>query len=263
MERNWKRIVVKVGTSTICRDNGTLNLRRIDRLARTLSDLNHSGHEMVLVTSGATIAGMQKVNLVKRPDTTAGKQAVAAIGQCELMSVYDRCFMDYGVITGQILLTKDITEEADSRKNAVATFSQLLSMHAVPIVNENDSVSTYEFHYGDNDTLSAVVASLIDADGLIILSDIDGLYDSDPTENKHARMIHTVHEITPEIIAMASGSHTSQGTGGFVTKLRAAKIALAHGIPATVVNGEDPEIIYDLLEGKSIGTDFVPKKKAL
>lgn len=256
MEQPWNRIVVKVGTSTICRENGTLNLRRIDRLARTLSDLTHSNHEVVLVTSAAVVAGMQKVGMQKRPDSTAEKQAVAAIGQCELMSVYDRCFMDYGVITGQILLTKDITEQPESRKNAFATFQQLLAMHAIPIVNENDSVSTYEFHYGDNDTLSAVVATLIKADILIILSDIDGLYDSDPATNPDARMISRVAEITPEIMKMAAGSHTSQGTGGFVTKLRAAKIAGAAGIDTAVVNGSDPEIIYELLAGRSFGTLF-------
>ena len=256
MEQPWKRIVVKVGTSTICRENGTLNLRRIDRLARTLSDLMHSDHEVVLVTSAAIVAGMQKVGMLKKPDSTAGKQAAAAIGQCELMSVYDRCFMDYGVITGQILLTKDITEEPESRKNAVATFQQLIAMHAIPIVNENDSVSTYELHYGDNDTLSAVVATLIDADILIILSDIDGLYDSDPTSNPDAKKISRVKEITPKIMKMATGSHTSQGTGGFVTKLRAAKIAGAAGIDTVVVNGSDPMIIYDLLAGSDCGTMF-------
>lgn len=258
---DWKRIVIKVGTSTLCRENGTLNLRRIDRLARTISDLNHSGREVVLVTSAATVAGMQKVGLHERPQHIEERQAVAAIGQCELMSVYDRSFMDYGVITGQILLTRDITEQPESRRNAVATLNQLLSMHAVPIVNENDSVSTYEFHYGDNDTLSAVVASLIQADILIILSDIEGLYDADPSAHPDAKLIPVVEKITPEISAMASGSHTSQGTGGFLTKVRAARIAGEAGIDTIVALGENPDILYDLLDGKACGTRFLAERK--
>ncbi|MBR4445354.1 MAG: glutamate 5-kinase [Solobacterium sp.] len=255
----YKRIVVKVGTSTVCHSGGTPNLRRIERLSMVLSDIKNSGADVVLVTSGAIGAGIHKAGWTKRPDSLPAKQAAAAIGQCELMSIYDRFFREYGSITAQILLTKDVLEESNARHNCMATFGELLAMHIIPIVNENDSVATEEIVYGDNDTLSAAVAELIGADLLILLSDIDGLYDADPSECPDARHLDTVTDLNA-VRHLAKGSHSSQGTGGMVTKLRAADIAMNAHIPVVIANGRDPDILYDITDGKKIGTLFVPKE---
>ena len=212
----WKRIVVKVGTSTVCHPNGAPNLKRLDMLCRTISDLKNQGMEIVLVTSGAIGIGVNKMGLQSRPENLADRQAAASIGQCELMRIYDRFFLDYGSLTGQILLTKGITEDKVQKKNVIATFEALLNMHVIPIVNENDSVATEEIVYGDNDTLSAVVAQFTDADILILLTDTEGLYDSDPSLNPDAQLIRTVDD-PDDVESLAGGVRSSQETGGMIT----------------------------------------------
>ena len=255
-----KRIVFKVGSSTLTHENGKLNLRRIEKLATVLSDLKNMGKEVVLVSSGAISAGCGRVGLEKRPDDTPGKQAMAAIGQSELMRVYEHYFSMFGQVIGQILITKEEIDNPKVKQNAHNTFDRLLSMGCIPIVNENDSMSFEEIEFGDNDTLSAVVATICSADSLIILSDIDGLYDADPRSNPDAMLIPTVTELTDEIIACAGGAGSNRGTGGLVTKLHAAEITMGAGIPMYIVNGNDPAILYDLCEGKKRGTYFAPMK---
>ncbi len=252
------RLVIKVGTSTVTHGNGTINLRRLDRLARVLTDLKNTGNDIVLVTSGAVGAGVGRLG-IPRPSDIPGKQAAAAVGQCELMSVYDRSFAEYGAVTGQILLTADIIDHAHG-VNAVNTINKLLEYGVIPVVNENDSVAVEELGIGDNDTLSALVAELIHADLLVILTDIDGLYDRDPKEDG-ATLIHEIHGITDEVIAMAGGAGTSRGTGGMKTKLTAGIKANAAGIDVVIAAGADPMILYDIAEGKTVGTRFYAERK--
>ena len=257
-----KRIVVKVGTSTITYDTGKQNFKRLDKLAMVLSDLVNQGKEVVLVSSGAIGVGVGKLNLKEKPKTVPQKQAVAAVGQCELMHTYSKVFSEYGHIVGQILLTRDVVEEAHTRQNVINTVDQLLISEIIPIVNENDSVSIDEIEFGekrlfgDNDTLSAIVAELVGADLLIILSDIDGFYDGNPRENPEAKILSLVTEITPEIEGYAGGTGTERGTGGMATKISAAKIALQHGIDMVIASGSDPEVIIDIINGKETGTLF-------
>ncbi len=251
-----KRLVVKVGTSTLTYENGRLNLRRIERLVRVLSDLKNSGRDIVLITSGAIGVGVGQLGLPERPRDIGGKQAAAAVGQCELMYIYDKHFSEYGHVTAQLLLTRDAVESPERRQNIVNTLSRLLEYGAVPIINENDTVATEEIEFGDNDTLSAMVAVLAEADGLIILTDIDGMYDANPREHAGAHLIPKVHEIDDALIRMAGGSGSSRGTGGMVTKLHAAQIALSAGIPTVIMNGSNPKKLYDLLEGAPVGTLF-------
>jgi len=264
--RNCKRIVIKVGTSTLTYDTGMINLWRIEKLAMVISDLVNQGKEVVLVTSGAIGVGVGKLKLKEKPKSVREKQAVAAVGQCELMHIYSKFFSEYGHIVGQILLTGDVVENDHRRQNVINTFETLLEKEIVPIVNENDSVAIDEIEYGenrvfgDNDTLSAIVAQLIKADLLIILTDIDGFYDSDPRKNSCAKMMSVIEEITPEVERCAGGVGSKRGTGGMVTKLSAAKIATSAGIDMVVSNGNNPEIILDILSGKDIGTVFVAKK---
>jgi glutamate 5-kinase len=264
--RDSKRIVVKVGTSTLTYDTGKVNFTRIDKLARVLSDLVNQGREVVLVTSGAIGVGTGKLKLKEKPRTIREKQAVAAVGQCELMHIYSKFFSEYGHVVGQILLTRDVIENVHSRQNVINTFETLLQREIVPIVNENDSVSIDEIEFGnkrvfgDNDTLSAIVAELVKADLLIILSDIDGFYDSDPRSNKCSQLLSTIHEITPEIEECAGGAGSKRGTGGMVTKLSAAKIATSSGIDMVLANGSKPEIINDIINGMNIGTLFTANK---
>jgi len=260
-----KRIVVKVGTSTLTYDTGKVNFTRMDKLTRVLSDLVNQNKEVVLVTSGAIGVGTGKLKLKEKPKTIREKQAVAAVGQCELMHIYSKFFAEYGHIVGQILLTCDVVENSYSRQNVINTFETLLERGIVPIVNENDSVSVDEIEcgdkkiFGENDTLSAIVAGLIKADLLIILSDIDGFYDSDPKKNAESKMISTVYEITPEIEKCAGGVGSKRSTGGMVTKLSAAKIATASGVDMILASGSNPEIIMDIISGKEIGTIFTAK----
>ncbi len=255
--------VVKVGTSTLTYENGRVNLRRMEGLCRALADMQNSGKHLVLVSSGAIGVGMGKLGLESRPAETEKKQALAAVGQCELMFLYDKFFGEYNQTVAQVLLTAGVVHDDRGRRNVENTFRELLMMGAIPIVNENDTVETSELegqNFGDNDTLSAVVAGLVAADFLVILTDIDGLYDSDPRKNPAARLIPRVEEITPEIEALAGGAGSSRGTGGMATKLRAAKMAGDKGIPCAVVSGADMGNLYKLLEGEPAGTLFLAGK---
>ncbi|MFZ5989645.1 MAG: glutamate 5-kinase [Bacillota bacterium] len=263
---NSKRIVIKVGTSTLTYDTGKMNFSRIDKLVRVISDLINQGKEIVLVTSGAIGVGVSKLKLESKPRTVREKQAVAAVGQCELMHIYSKFFSEYGHVVGQILLTRDVVENSNGKKNVVNTFETLLEKGIVPVVNENDSVAVDEIEsginrvFGDNDTLSAIVAELVNADLLIILSDIDGFYDCDPRTSSCSKMISVIEEITPEIEKCAGGVGTSRGTGGMVTKLTAARIATTAGVNMVIANGDDPCIIADIIDGKDIGSLFVKQK---
>ncbi len=260
-----KRIVVKVGTSTLTYDNGKVNFTRIDKLARVLSDLLNQDKEVVLVTSGAIGVGSGKLKLREKPETVREKQAVAAVGQCELMHIYSKFFSEYGHTVGQILLTRDVVEEDHTRHNVINTFETLLEYGIVPIVNENDSVSIDEIEFGekrvfgDNDTLSAIVSILVKADLLIILSDIDGFYDGDPRNNSNCTLLSIVREITPEVEKCAGGAGSRRGTGGMVTKLTAAKMANSYGVDMVLASGSEPEIILDILSGVDTGTLFKSK----
>ena len=257
-----KTVVVKVGTSTLTYPTGMLNIRKIEHLCRVLCDIENSGVRIVLVSSGAVSAGWVKMGLSKRPDTVSQSQAAAAVGQCELMSMYDKYMMDYGYVVAQILLTKEDVEQPLRRENAENTFSLLLERRSIPIVNENDTVSFEGIKIGGNDILSAYVARLVKADLLINLSDIDGLYDSNPKDNPDAKLVPLVEGIDEKIEAMAGGAGTARGTGGMIAKLTAAKLALDAGVPMVIANGQNPDILYDICEGKRIGTLFVPKKEA-
>ena len=258
--RESHRIVVKVGTSTLTHATGHLNLRRVECLVKVLSDLHNSGIQVILVSSGAVSAGVAKVGFGK-PSSTEEKQAMAAIGQSELMKIYDRFFSDYGHTVAQILMTKDVLTNPVRRAAAENTFHRLLDMRCVPIVNENDSVSTDELtKFGGNDILSAYVALLCQADLLLNLSDVDGLYDADPRTNPNAQLIGRVENID-EIYEKAGGAGTDRGTGGMVAKLQAAKLVTEAGIPMFILNGHDPEILYTLMDGGHVGTLFTPAKK--
>lgn len=259
---NPNRIVIKVGTSTLTYENGKINIRRISNLCRVLSDLKNSGKEIILVSSGAIGVGVGKLGLKARPTETKNKQAVAAVGQCELMFMYDKLFGEYNQTVAQLLLTKDIVDKDNSKQNVINTIQTLLKMDIIPIVNENDTVAIDELdgiNFGDNDTLSAIVADISDADLLIILTDIDGLYDKNPRCNKDAKKIDLVTHIDENIKAIAGGTGSNRGTGGMITKVYAAGIANFAGIDCCVMNGENPSLIYDFLEGKNIGTLFKAK----
>ena len=258
--KDVKRLVVKVGTSTLTYDTGKTNIRRMHKLVSVLSDIVNSGIEVALVTSGAIGVGVGKLGLKERPSDISGRQAAATVGQCELMFMYDKLFGEYGHTVGQLLITKSDVDSEERRKNLVNTFEKLFDYGAVPIVNENDSVAVDEIVYGDNDSLSAIVAKLVNADALIILTDIDGLYDDNPNENEDAKLISQVDEITDELIAVAGGHGSRFSTGGMVTKLHAAQIAMDAGIDTIVMNGAAPESIYKALDGKQIGTSFTGKK---
>lgn len=254
-----KRIVIKVGTSTLTYNTGKINIRRIELLSQVISDLCHNGCEVVLVTSGAISVGASKLGFNKRPDEVCEKQAASAVGQSELMSMYGKFFAEFGCQIAQILITKNVLEDSERRANAVNAFRTLLDWHVIPVVNENDVISTAEIKFGDNDTLSGIVAELIDADLLIILSDIDGLYDKDPVANKDAKLISKVHEITEELMKNAGGAGTERGTGGMVTKLIAAKHVMEIGIDMVIINGKNPKAIYDVLDGEFRGTKFTAR----
>lgn len=251
-----KRIVFKVGTSSLTYDTGKINIRRMSALARVLSDLKNAGKEIVLVTSGAIGVGVGKLGLGERPHDTPGRQAAATVGQCELMFLYDKFFGEFGNTVGQLLVTRDDFDDEERRQNLHNTFMKLFEYGAIPVVNENDSVAVEEIVFGDNDSLSAHVAKLVEADTLVILTDIDGLFSANPREDESARLISSVDRITDEILALAGGSGTSRGTGGMITKLHAGEIATVAGIDTVVMNGSDPEDIYKLLDGRQIGTHF-------
>ena len=254
--KDVKRIVVKVGTSTLTYNTGKTNIRRMHKLVSVLSDIANSGIEVALVTSGAIGVGAGKLGLSERPADTPGRQAAATIGQCELMFMYDKLFGEYGHTVGQLLITKSDVENDERRENLVNTFNRLFDFGAIPIINENDSVAVDEIVYGDNDSLSAIVAKLIKADALIILTDTDGLFDGNPREDENAKLIPLVTKIDDALIELAGGNGSRFGTGGMVTKLHAAKIAMEAGINAIVMNGEDPTELYKALDGKQVGTFF-------
>lgn len=256
-----KRIVVKVGTSTLTHPGGGMNLRSMEQLARVLTDIKNAGHEVVLVTSAAIGAGMGKLKMAERPTELRLKQAAAAVGQCELMHLYDKFFSEYGATVAQILLTRDDVERPNGRQNLHNTFEALLELGVIPVVNENDSVCFEQIEtehkvFGDNDTLSAVVATLVGADLLVLLSDIDGLFSADPHRDPNAALIAQVDRITDEIWALAGGAGSKFGTGGMATKLLAAELAMEAGIDMVITNGESPQALYTIVEGGAVGTKF-------
>lgn len=262
--RDAKKVVVKVGSSTLTYENGNINLGRIEKLVRVIADLQNSGKQVVLVSSGAVAVGVNKLKLKKKPDTIREKQAVASVGQCELMHIYSKFFGEYSHTVGQVLLTRDVIEDDHIRENVINTFETLMENQIIPIVNENDTVSIDEIEnivrFGDNDNLSAIVAKLCRADLLVILSDIDGFYDGDPRTNESAKMLSIVEEVTKELEECAGGAGSSVGTGGMITKLEAAKNVAEAGIDMVLTNGENPEILVDILAGEDVGTLFVGKK---
>ena len=258
MFKNCRRVVIKVGSSTLTHETGHLNIRRIEELVKVLSDLKNSGKDVVLVSSGAVSAGVAKLGLSERPHSTAEKQATAAVGQTELMKIYAKFFSDYGITVGQILMTRDVFENGEGRAHVENTFESLIGLGCIPIVNENDSVATEELNFGGNDYLSAYVALVCHADILINLSDIDGLYDSDPRKNENARLIDRVENID-DVISLAGGKGTDRGTGGMSAKLESARLVTKAGIPMFIMNGHDPEILYKLLDGEHVGTYFTAK----
>jgi glutamate 5-kinase len=255
------RIVVKVGTSTLAHATGRLNIRHVEELVKVLSDLKNAGHQIILVSSGAIGMGVGKLNLPGKPSDMPTKQAAAAVGQCELMYTYDKLFLQYSHTVAQVLLTGEDVDHPERRENFENTMERLLELGALPVINENDTIATAEIKVGDNDTLGAIVACCVKADLLVLLSDIEGLYTADPRKDPDAKLIPTVEEVTPEIEALAGGVGSSLGTGGMATKLRAAKMVTAMGCDMVITNGEHPERLYDIAEGKDVGTRFVAKAK--
>ena len=254
------RIVVKIGTSTLAHATGRLNIRMVEELCKVFSDLKNAGNEIVLVSSGAIGMGVGKLSLTQRPTDIPTKQAAAAVGQCELMYTYDKLFSEYRHTVAQILLTGSDLDHEDRKQNIENTLTRLLELGVLPIINENDTVTTDEIIIGDNDTLSAIVSVLVKADLLVLLSDIDGLYTADPHRQEDAKLIETVEAITPEIIALGGGCGSSLGTGGMATKLHAAQIATSAGTDMVIANGSRPQLLYDIAAGKSVGTRFLGRK---
>ena len=253
------RIAVKIGTSTLTHTSGRLNIRRVEELCKILSDIKNAGHEVVLISSGAIGMGVGKLGLAQKPTDIPGKQAAAAVGQCELMYIYDKLFSAYHHIVAQLLITGEDIENASRHQNFSNTLSRLLSLGAIPIINENDTVATNEIVIGDNDTLAAIVAVSVKADVLIVLSDIDGLYTADPRKDKDAKLISFVSDVN-SVREFASGAGTARGTGGMETKLNAAEICICAGVEMVIANGKKPQNLYDIVEGKEIGTRFGREK---
>ena len=254
------RIVIKVGTSTLAHPTGLLNIKRVEQMCKVISDLKNAGHEIVLVSSGAIGMGLGKIGITKRPGDISTLQAAAAIGQCELMYTYDKLFSEYNHTVAQILMTGAFVAIEDYGKNLNNTLFRLLELGVIPIVNENDTVTTDEIVIGDNDTLGAIIAERVRADLLVILSDIDGLYTANPAKDPTAERIEIIEEITEEIEALAGDAGSKLGTGGMVTKLKAARIATENGVNMVIANGKDPSILYDIIDGKGTCTRFVAKK---
>ncbi len=257
------RIVVKVGTSTLAHATGLLNIRRVERLCAVLSDLKNAGHEVVLVSSGAIGMGVGKLSLGGKPADIPTKQAAAAVGQCELMYTYDKLFTEHNHTVAQVLLTGADLQHDERRTNFHNTMFRLLELGALPIINENDTIATDEIVIGDNDTLGAIVATNVQADLLVLLTDIDGLYTADPRVDKTAERLSVVKAITPQIEAAVGGAGSKLGTGGMQTKLHAAKIATAAGIDMVIANGEDPAVLYDVVAGEAVGTRFVAQEMTI
>lgn len=252
-----KRLVVKVGTSSITYDTGMVNMRQLEKLCRILADIKNSGVEVILVSSGAIAVGASKLGLAGgRPATIPQKQASAAVGQCELMYIYDKHFSEYHHKVAQVLLTRDVIEKPDLRTHAENTLGTLLNLGAIPIINENDTIAVDEIRFGDNDTLSAIVAQLVHADGLVLLSDIDGLFEANPSEVPDAPIIRRVREIDEHILSIAGGSGSNRGTGGMITKIQAAQLCFDSNCAMAIINSNRLEGLYDLLEGREVGTLF-------
>lgn len=250
------RIVIKIGTSTLAHPTGHLNIRRVEQLCKIMSDIKNAGHELILVSSGAIGMGVGKLGLRERPKDIPSKQAAAAVGQCELMYTYDKLFSEYHHTVAQLLITGDDTTNDTRRFNFTNTLNRLLELGALPVINENDTVATDEIVIGDNDTLAAIVARSVHADMLILLSDIDGLYTADPHTHPEAALLHHVARVDDHIREIAGISSSTQGTGGMVTKLHAAEICLGCGCKMVIANGNNPGNLYDILEGKTVGTTF-------
>ena len=250
------RIVIKIGTSTLAHATGHLNIRLVEQLCKVISDIKHAGHQVIMVSSGAIGMGVGKLGLRSRPVDIPTKQAAAAVGQCELMYTYDKLFSEYNHTVAQLLITGDDVANTTRHQNFRNTLHRLLELEAIPIINENDTVATDEIVIGDNDTLAAIVAESIEADVLVLLSDIDGLYTTDPHKNPDAKLLSFVGAITDEIRALGGGSAGNQGTGGMATKLRAAEICLNAGCDMVITNGKRPNDLYDILSGKAVGTTF-------
>ena len=254
-------VVIKIGTSNITHPTGHLNIRHMEQLVKVISDLKNAGHRVVLVSSGAIAMGVGKLGLTKRPEDMPTKQAAAAVGQCELMYIYDKLFSEYNHVVAQVLLTGSDVENDQRREHFVNTMTRLLEMGVLPIVNENDTVATEEIAVGDNDSLGAIVACAADADLLVLLSDIDGLYTADPRRDPEAGLIPVVEAITPEIEALAGDAGSGLAVGGMTTKLKAAKTVCAQGIDMVIANGAKPELLYDIVAGKPVGTRFLGSQK--
>ncbi len=250
------RIVVKIGTSTLAHPTGHLNIRRVEQLCKVLSDIKNAGHQVILVSSGAIGMGVGKLGLLGRPEDIPTKQAAAAVGQCELMYTYDKLFSEYNHTVAQLLITGDDVRSTNRRENFINTMNRLLELQAMPILNENDTVSTDEIVIGDNDTLAAIVATSVEADKLVLLSDIDGLYTADPHVCPDAQLIGHIGEVSEEVCALAGASLSGQGTGGMVTKLKAAKMCLDAGCEMVICNGAEPNNLYAVVEGCPVGTRF-------
>ena len=251
---------MKLGTSTLTHTTGKLNIRRVELLCKVMSDLKNAGHELVLVSSGAIAMGVGKMNLTEKPADIPTKQALAAVGQCELMYIYDKLFSEYHHTVAQILLTGTDVEDPQRRENFHNTMHRLLELGALPVINENDTVATSEIAVGDNDTLGAIVAVNVQADLLVLLSDFVGLYTADPRKDPGAELIGEVRELTPDILALADGAGSALGTGGMVTKLRAAGMCMTAGCDMIITNGQRPEDLYRIADGEAVGTRFYGKK---
>ncbi len=254
------RIVIKIGTSTLTHATGHLNIRRVESLCKIMSDIRNAGNELILVSSGAIGMGIGKLGLRERPTDIPTKQAAAAIGQCELMYIYDKLFSEYNHTVAQLLITGEDIENETRHSNFSNTLNRLLALGAIPIINENDTVATKEIVIGDNDTLAAIVAQSVQADILILLSDIDGLYTADPHKDPNAKLISKVHKIDDALLDLAGSSAGTQGTGGMVTKLEAARICLECGCDMIITNGDTPSNLYDIMDGKAIGTTFTERE---
>ena len=250
------RVVIKIGTSTLTHTTGNLNIRRVEELCKVMSDIKNAGHEVILVSSGAIGMGVGKLGLLERPTDVPTKQAAAAVGQCELMYFYDKIFGEYRHIVAQLLITGEDIANETRHENFSNTLNRLLQLGALPIINENDTVGTKEIVIGDNDTLAAIVAESVKADLLILLSDIDGLYTADPRTDPNATLIHKITKLDDSVLALAGGTGTKRGTGGMVTKLQAAKICMGCCCDMVIANGNNPTNLYDILDGKDVGTRF-------
>jgi glutamate 5-kinase len=258
--KSKKRVVIKLGTSTLTHRTGRLNIRRVEKLVKVFADLENSGLQIILVSSGAIGLGMSKIGLPERPKDTPTKQACAAVGQCELMYMYDKLFGEYGYKIGQILLTKYVID-TPRKNNVLNTVNRLIEYNVIPIVNENDTVAIdeLELEFGENDTLAAYVAILSNADLLVIMSDIDGYYDDNPQTNPNAKLIPVIENISEEIVSGAAGAGSALGSGGMATKVKAAQIVTDAGIDMAIINGKTPEKLYELFDGKAVGTIFTGK----